>query len=109
MINVAVIGAGNWGKNLVRNFNMLPGAHLEYICDLAQPTRDQMATLYPQATVTGDYEEALSDPGVQAVVVAVEERLHFPIAPFRRSPWTVGWKCSSRITSASSRTRSGLR
>ena len=80
MINVAVIGAGNWGKNLVRNFNMLPGAHLEYICDLSQPTRDQLATLYPQATVTGDYEVALSDPRVQAVVVAVEERLHFRIA-----------------------------
>ena len=80
MVNVALIGAGNWGKNLVRNFNMLPGADVKYICDLNLPIRQQMASLYPGATVTEDYAVALADPQVEAVVVAVEERLHFPIA-----------------------------
>ena len=80
MVNVAIIGAGNWGKNLVRNFNMLPSADVKFICDLNEPVRRQMATLYPHATVTEDYQVALTDPTVDAVVVAVEERLHFPIA-----------------------------
>jgi len=80
MVNVAIIGAGNWGKNLVRNFNMLPDADVKYICDLNEPVRKQMAALYPKATITEDYEVVLSDPDVEAVVVAVEERLHFPIA-----------------------------
>jgi len=79
MVNVAIIGAGNWGKNLVRNFNMLPGADVKYICDLNAPIRQQMATMYPHATVTDDFEVALRDPAVEAVVVAVEERLHFSI------------------------------
>ncbi len=80
MVNVAIIGAGNWGKNLVRNFNMLPSADVKFICDLNEPVRQQMATLYPHATITEDYQVALADPTVDAVVVAVEERLHFPIA-----------------------------
>ena len=29
MVGVAVVGAGNWGKNLVRNFAALPGADVE--------------------------------------------------------------------------------
>lgn len=31
MINVAVVGSGYWGKNLVRNFNELGALHT--ICD----------------------------------------------------------------------------
>ena len=73
MVNVALIGAGNWGKNLVRNFNMLPDAEVKFICDLNLPVRQKMATLYPNATVTEDYEVALRDPEVDAMVVAVED------------------------------------
>lgn len=43
--SVAVIGAGYWGKNLVRNFHQL--GVLKTICDGAQPIREEMAKTYP--------------------------------------------------------------
>lgn len=80
MIGVAVVGAGNWGKNLVRNFGSLPGVQLKYVCDLSDKTRQAMAKAYPQAKVTDDLNMALTDESVQAVVVAVDAPYHFDIA-----------------------------
>jgi predicted dehydrogenase len=80
MVGVAVVGAGNWGKNLVRNFASIAGAQLKYVCDLNEKVRKSMAAAYPQAKMTADMNEALSDASVQAVVVAVDAPLHFKIA-----------------------------
>ena len=80
MLGIAVVGAGNWGKNLVRNFASLPDVSLKYICDLNSKTRQTMTGLYPQATVTEDVNAALSDESVDAVVVAVDAPFHFDLA-----------------------------
>ena len=80
MIAVGVVGAGNWGKNLVRNFASLPQVQLKYVCDLSPKTREAMASLYPAATVTDDMERALADDSVAAMVVAVDAPLHYKIA-----------------------------
>ena len=80
MVGVAVIGAGNWGKNLVRNFAALSDAQLKYVCDLGEQVRAAMAAQYPQAEVVGDLAVPLADPAVQAVVVAVDAPIHHKIA-----------------------------
>ena len=80
MIGVAVIGAGNWGRNLVRNFASLADVELKYICDLNEKVRQTMSSLYPQAEVTDDMDKAFGDEQVDAVVVAVDAPLHFRIA-----------------------------
>jgi len=51
---VAVIGAGYWGKNLVRNFHQL--GVLKTICDGAQPIREEMAKTYPTYSLPLDGE-----------------------------------------------------
>jgi predicted dehydrogenase len=33
MINIAVVGAGAWGKNHIRVFSELPNVRLKYVCD----------------------------------------------------------------------------
>ena len=43
--HIAVIGAGYWGKNLVRNFHQL--GVLKTICDQSSAIRQQMAKDYP--------------------------------------------------------------
>jgi predicted dehydrogenase len=80
MVNVAVVGAGNWGKNLVRNFASLPNATLKYVCDLSEKVRAGMAKEYPKATVTGDLNAVLADGQLQAVVIAVDAPLHYELA-----------------------------
>ena len=80
MIGIAVCGAGNWGKNLVRNFSQQSGGELRYVVDVSEKTRANMARQYPQAKVTAELSDALNDPQVHAVVVAVDAPRHFDVA-----------------------------
>ena len=43
--NIVLIGAGYWGKNLIRNFHQL--GVLKTICDQSSAIRQQMAKDYP--------------------------------------------------------------
>ena len=76
--SVAVIGAGYWGKNLVRNFHQL--GVLKTICDGAHNIREDMAKTYPDVAVTDDINGMLQDTGIQAVVIAAPAALHYEIA-----------------------------
>jgi len=76
--NVAVIGSGYWGKNLVRNFHSL-GA-LRVICD-TDPTREPWAkTQYPDVAFTSFLESVLEDDQIKAVAVATPAVTHYEIA-----------------------------
>ncbi|PKP61470.1 oxidoreductase [Candidatus Atribacteria bacterium HGW-Atribacteria-1] len=78
MNKVAVIGAGNWGKNLVRNFYEL--GVLAAVCDSSPEIIEKMKGLYPDIKVTDDYEEILKDDGIRGVVVATTAEEHFSAA-----------------------------
>ena len=65
---IAVIGAGYWGKNLVRNFHQL--GVLKTICDGAHNIREDMAKTYPDVAVIDDINGVLQDTDIQAVVSA---------------------------------------
>ena len=75
--NIAVIGAGYWGKNLVRNFHQL--GVLKTICDEAQSIRIQMSELYPETKVTDSIESVLSDGNIEGVVIASPAVTHYEI------------------------------
>ncbi len=80
MTGIAVVGAGHWGKNLVRNFAALPDADLRYVCDLDEEIRGRMASLYPGVQVTRDVDRVLADPAVEAVVIAAIAPAHHALA-----------------------------
>src|SRR5262245_23286228 len=69
---VAVLGAGYWGKNLVRNFATL-GA-LAAIVDQDRSTAQPLGITYKVPTVSVD--EVLSDPSIAAVAIATPAVLH---------------------------------
>jgi predicted dehydrogenase len=71
---VAVAGLGYWGPNLARNFDDL--AELAWLCDLSEEQRTRFAARYPQARVTGDFDDVLADETVDAVVVATPVPTH---------------------------------
>jgi len=77
---VACVGAGYWGKNLVRVFEGLPEAELKVICDQTEAVRKSMSAQYGQVAVTAEYEEVLGDEAVEAVVLAVPAVDHFATA-----------------------------
>jgi predicted dehydrogenase len=76
-VGIAVIGAGNWGQNLVRNYASLPNSQLLYVADVSEKVRSKMANLYPKAQVTDNPERIFTDSAVNAVVIAVESPLHY--------------------------------
>ncbi|MBX9685528.1 MAG: Gfo/Idh/MocA family oxidoreductase [Candidatus Obscuribacterales bacterium] len=75
---VAVIGVGNWGKNLVRNFANL-GA-LAMVCDLDPNRLALVQKENPSVRVCSSLEAVLNDTEVKAVVVATPSDSHFPVA-----------------------------
>ena len=75
-INVACVGVGYWGKNLVRNFYGLPGCDLKVCCDLSDDNLRNVTANYPGVAVTGSFEEVLSDPSIDAVVIASPAAYH---------------------------------
>lgn len=79
-VGIAVVGAGGWGKNHVRNYSAIPEADLRYVCDRDEGIRTAMAALYPSVAAVADLRVALDDPLVSAVVVATQAPSHFEVA-----------------------------
>src|ERR1700722_18583085 len=75
-VRVSVVGAGYWGKNLVRNFHGL-GA-LESVCDSDDETLERVRKEYRVAT-TKDFDAVLSEPAVDGVVIAVPAVMHYDL------------------------------
>jgi predicted dehydrogenase len=79
-VQVGVVGLGYWGPNLARNFDGLPGSELRWICDASQEARERWAQQFPNARVTGDVDDLLSDDQLDAVVVATHVPAHAELA-----------------------------
>src|SRR5581483_1827594 len=80
MIHIAVIDAGYWGPNLIRNFNQVPDARVTFVCDLNTAKLERLAGQYPNLHTTRDYQEALRDSQVDTVVVATPVSTHRKLA-----------------------------
>jgi predicted dehydrogenase len=76
--NVAVAGLGYWGPNLARNFDEL--AELTWLAELSPELQEKFAARYPNARVTGDFDELLADDALDAVVIATPVPTHYELA-----------------------------
>ncbi len=76
--SVAVIGCGQWGKNLVRNFADL--GVLRWVCDTHEASLQAQARLHPGLRLARRLDDVLSDDDVRAVVIASPPALHYPQA-----------------------------
>ncbi len=79
-IGIAVVGTGDWGANLVRNFANLPGTRLVSVCDADAKRLAKTAAQYPGVRAVADVAEVARDPEVQGVVVAASAASHYPLA-----------------------------
>lgn len=80
MLNVAAVGCGYWGPNLVRNFNAMTDCRVGVVCD-ADPARlAHMKKLYPNTDTCGSLDEVLARADIDAVVIATPTRMHYPMA-----------------------------
>ena len=78
-LGVAVVGAGRWGRNLVRNFSACQRAGLRWVCDADPKVRSALAAQHgarPGASI----DEVLADAEVGAVVLATPAPSHAELA-----------------------------
>jgi predicted dehydrogenase len=80
VLNAAVIGAGYWGKNLVRNFATAKRCFLKCVCDLDKKVLETQKRSFPYIKTTTDIEEVINDGGIDAAVIATGVSSHFAIA-----------------------------
>ena len=76
---MAVVGAGYWGPNLVRNAQATPQFALRWLCDLDQERAETVLGAYSSVSTTTSYDQVLDDPEVQAVAIATPAATHFDL------------------------------
>jgi predicted dehydrogenase len=79
-VNVAIVGYGYWGPNLVRNYIDLPGAAIELVCDERVSQLEKAHARYPSLPLTRRYDEVLGSGDVDAVVLATPISTHYHLA-----------------------------
>jgi len=77
MTNLAVIGTGYWGKNLVRNFAQLEVLHT--ICDTDEDRLKQMEKDYPRVNKVMAFGEVLGNDEIDAVAISTPAELHYQL------------------------------
>ncbi len=79
-INIAVIGCGYWGPNLIRNFFQIPNCHMKICCDLNEERLSRIKLLYKDIQVTTKIEDILRDDSIDGVAIATPVYTHRDIA-----------------------------
>jgi predicted dehydrogenase len=76
----AVVGAGYWGPNLVRNFHASQNWRVACIVDNDPARLTRLARLYPHIATYSKIEQALEDSRIDAVAIATPPRTHHTLA-----------------------------
>ena len=77
-IRIAVIGAGHWGRNLVRNYHEI-GA-LKLICDKNDAVLEGIKKQCPKVDICFAFSDVLSRKDIDGIVIATPAEKHFSMA-----------------------------
>lgn len=75
-VNVAVIGLGPWGREIVNTLARTKEAKIVAICDTYPAMLKRTAENAPGAAQESDYKKVLADKNLQAVVIATPTHQH---------------------------------
>ncbi|MHA1380804.1 MAG: Gfo/Idh/MocA family oxidoreductase [Candidatus Helarchaeota archaeon] len=76
--NIAIIGCGSWGKNLIRNFYELNALHT--ICDIDESKLQVFQKKYSDIKISVDYKELLRNAEIKAIVIATPAASHYNLS-----------------------------
>ena len=79
-VQIAVIGLGQWGKEILSSLSRLPSAQVAAICDSYEPALKKAREIAPKAHFIGDYRKLLESADVEAVVISTPSHQHKEIA-----------------------------
>lgn len=79
-MNIALIGYGYWGINLARNIVQNSKMSLKYIVDTNKIRIDLAEKTYSGVSVIAEFDTVLSDPNIDAIVIATNPASHYELA-----------------------------
>src|SRR5262245_32735739 len=79
-LQIGIVGAGYWGKNLLRTFGRLPNARVAEICDLDPRLLEAAKKDHPAARTGSDLDAMLGRSDLDAIVVATPPSRHHAMA-----------------------------
>lgn len=77
-MRIAAIGAGRWGKNIIKTLSSLEV--LAAISDVSEETRESLKKQYPDLRVVADYHELIGDDKIDAVAIATPVPTHYQVS-----------------------------
>lgn len=80
MIRIAVIGAGHWGPNLIRNFHNKRTSEVGWVIDTTPSRLEEVRSRFPDVRVSSSVDDALDDPTLDAVSISTPTVTHHAIA-----------------------------
>ena len=78
-LNVAVVGYGYWGPNLVRNVTASPSLELAALCERDPDRGYTFRSRVPDVPIKTDFDKLLLDPRLDAVLVATPPSTHYAL------------------------------
>ena len=77
-IAIGAIGAGAWGRNIVRTLDDLQA--LRVIAEPSESLREPLASAFPGTEIVDDHRALVGRPDIQAVVIATPAPTHHSLA-----------------------------
>jgi predicted dehydrogenase len=78
VLGIAIVGAGHWGPNLIRNFHNRQTSRVAWVIDPDHARRERVTASYgSEIQVGADFGQACDDVSVDAVVVATPTTTHY--------------------------------
>jgi predicted dehydrogenase len=79
MINMAVVGAGHWGPNLIRNFQQGSVSQVRWVVDSDAKRLEAVRARFPEIKTTSDAAQVFADKEIEAVVISTPTSTHYAL------------------------------
>ncbi|HYX26829.1 MAG TPA: Gfo/Idh/MocA family oxidoreductase, partial [Thermoanaerobaculia bacterium] len=80
LLRIAVLGAGHWGPNLIRNFHNHQTSEVAWVVDRDESRLALARSRYPGVQVATDPAAVFADPEVDAAVISTPTVTHYELA-----------------------------
>ena len=80
MIRIAVLGAGHWGPNPIRNFHNRERSEVVWVVDPDATRTAAVKARFPEIKTSPDAGPVFADPSIDAVVIATPASVHYQLA-----------------------------
>jgi predicted dehydrogenase len=75
-LNVAIIGFGEWGREIASTLGRIPEVHIAAVVDTYDVMLTRARRSLPDAATHSDYRVVLDDPDITTILVATPTHLH---------------------------------